>query len=102
MKKSLFLCLALGLLSGCSLIGVHKMDIEQGNIITQAEAKQLKLGMTRDQVINIMGNPVLIDVFTANEMTYVYTYQPGYSKKTQQKLICLFKRGHLASIATSV
>ena len=59
--------------SGCSLFGVHRVAIQQGNIITQAMVDQLKPGITREQVAYIMGEPVLRNTFDDDRWDYVYT-----------------------------
>ena len=59
--------------TGCALIGVHPVAIQQGNIITQAMVDQLKPGITREQVAYIMGEPVLRNTFDDDRWDYVYT-----------------------------
>lgn len=46
-------------LAGCSFPGVYKIDIQQGNVVTQDMIDQLRPGMTRRQVRFIMGNPLI-------------------------------------------
>ena len=55
--SSLFALLAALALSGCGL--VYKMEINQGNYVTQEMVAQLKPGMTRDQVRFVLGTPLL-------------------------------------------
>ena len=64
-------------LAGCSFPGVYKIDIQQGNVVTQDMIDQLRPGMTRRQVRFIMGNPLLVDTFHANRWDYLYSLQPG-------------------------
>ena len=47
-------------LAGCSFPGVYKIDIQQGNVVTQDMIDQLRPGMTRRQVRFIMGNPLTV------------------------------------------
>ncbi len=63
--------------SGCSLIGVYKIDIPQGSPLTQAQIAQVKVGMTTQQVRYILGTPPITDTLNANRWDYVYTYVPG-------------------------
>jgi len=60
-------------LAGCSFPGVYKIDIQQGNVVTQDMIDQLRPGMTRRQVRFIMGNPLLTDTFHADRWDYVST-----------------------------
>ena len=69
---------ALLLLPGCGWPRVHKVVVQQGNVITQAMIDKLKPGMTRAQVAFIMGDPVVHNTFGDNRWDYVYTLEnPG-------------------------
>jgi outer membrane protein assembly factor BamE len=98
MKKMLTLALIGFILSGCSLFRTHKLDIEQGNIITQENVSRLHLGMTQDQVKGVMGNPVLVNIFTPNRIDFIYSFQPGYGRLTVQRITCIFQQGRLREI----
>lgn len=85
-------------LTACiSWIPYKRSDIQQGNIITQAEVDQLKPGMSKTQVIAILGSPVLQNSFNENELVYVETDQINGGTITQKRLILTFKQGKLAS-----
>ena len=66
-------CAALSL-GGC-FPGVYKIDIQQGNIITQDMLDQLKPGMTRRQVHYVLGTPIAENTFDPTLESYVYTIQ---------------------------
>lgn len=74
MKKLVFvLCTALSL-SACSLFPPpYKVPVTQGNLITQEQLSQLQVGMSKFQVIYLLGNPMLKDTFKPDEWHYVYT-----------------------------
>ena len=58
---------------------VHKINVQQGNLITQEMVDKLKPGMTRSQVAYIMGEPILRDTFDDTRWDYIYTINiPGY------------------------
>lgn len=82
--------LGLAALAGCSLPGVYKIDIQQGNVITQDMIDQLRPGMTRRQVRFIMGNPLISDTFHANRWDYLYSLQPGGGARQQERISLLF------------
>jgi len=77
-------------LAGCSFPGVYKIDIQQGNVVTQDMIDQLRPGMTRRQVRFIMGNPLLTDTFHANRWDYLYSIQPGGGKRQQERISVVF------------
>jgi len=86
------------MLNGC----VHKMDIEQGNVISAEKIRQIHLGMTKDQVIEILGEPVLTDPTNSNQLDYVYTSKPGQGKIIEKTFILLFDHNRLQKINGSM
>lgn len=85
---------ALALQSACSmsrpgLPRVHKVTVQQGNVITQEMIDRLRPGMTRSQVAFVMGEPVFRNPFDDSRWDYIYTLQvPGYYEDS--KRISLF------------
>src|ERR1700712_34635 len=77
-------------LAGCSFPGVYKIDIQQGNVVTQDMIDQLRPGMTRRQVRFIMGNPLLVDTFHPNRWDYLYSLQPGGGERQQERISIFF------------
>ena len=76
MRAITFTLLIFSLLSsGCSWIkfpGVHKVDIQQGNLIEQDMVDKLELGMTKSQVRFVLGNPLIADTFDQTRWDYIY------------------------------
>ena len=77
-------------LAGCSFPGVYKIDIQQGNVVTQDMIDQLRPGMTRRQVRFIMGNPLLTDTFHNSRWDYLYSIQPGGGQRLQERVSVTF------------
>lgn len=99
--KSLLTSLSLaGLLAlaGCSFPGVYKIDIQQGNVVTQDMVDQLRPGMTRSQVRYIMGNPLITDTFHADRWDYLYSIQPGGGERLQERISLNFNNDQLAGL----
>ena len=87
-------------LAGCSFPGVYKVDIQQGNVVTQDMIDQLRPGMTRSQVRFIMGNPLITDTFHPNRWDYLYSIQPGGSQRQQERVSLVFNANdQLAGLA---
>jgi outer membrane protein assembly factor BamE len=89
------------LISACSIPrlqfpGVYKIDIEQGNIITQEMIDQLRPGMTKRQVIFVMGTPLVRDPFHQDRWDYVYNYQPGGGIRGQERVTMFFENDLLS------
>ena len=64
-------------LGGCGWfpsLGVYKLDINQGNYISQDQVDRLKVGQTRQQVKGALGTPMLADPFHADRWDYTYLF----------------------------
>lgn len=59
-------------LSACSQFGVYRLDVQQGNLVTQEQLARVKPGMSRIEVRNILGTPLLQDAFHADRWDYAY------------------------------
>ena len=65
-------------MTACELPRLHRVTVQQGNVITQEMVDQLSPGMTREQVAFVMGEPVLRNPFNADRWDYVYSlHVPG-------------------------
>jgi outer membrane protein assembly factor BamE len=98
---------ALALLAGCSVpripgITPYKMDIQQGNYVSQEMVAQLKPGLTKDQVRFTLGTPLLTDIFHGERWDYVYWREDPAGKREQRKLAVYFQDGKLARIEGDV
>ena len=66
------------MLTGCSGINFtewrfpYMYPVQQGNYITQQQFNALKVGMTKDQVAGVVGNPVSQFMFNAKQWQYNY------------------------------
>lgn len=77
-------------MAACSFPGVYKLDVQQGNIITQDMVNQLKPGMNKRQVRFIMGTPLLMDSFNDNRWDYFYSLKNGQDELAQERLTLFF------------
>lgn len=78
------------LLAGCAFPGVYRIDIPQGNIITQEMIDQLRPGLTKRQVTFILGTPLIRDTFDQDRWDYLYSYQPGGGERVQERITVFF------------
>lgn len=95
LKMSL-ICLVLflfGTLQACSFPGVFKINVQQGNIITQEMLNTLKPGMTQKQVHFVLGKPVVENLFDTSQENYIYTYQKAGGKVDQQSIKVFYEDG---------
>ena len=81
-----------------SFPGAYKIDIQQGNVVTQDMVDQLRRGMTRAQVQYVMGTPLLEDSFNRDRWDYVQSNQPGGGERTQTTVTVIFAGDSLVSV----
>lgn len=86
-------------ISGCSTYrfpGVHRITIQQGNVVTQAMIDKLKPGMTKSQVHYVLGATVIKDALNTSRWDYIYTIQVPGSLDVNKKLQLYFVDGRLS------
>ena len=81
---------------------LHKIDIQQGNVVDQEMLDQLKPGMDKKQVKFIMGTPVLIDPFHNERWEYIYSFQEGGTVREQRHITLHFENDKLAYISGDI
>lgn len=80
-----FLVAVLLLAAGaCARLTPHKIEIQQGNFVTQEMVAQLKPGMTREQVRFVLGTALVIDLFHADRWDYTFLRQRANSREVEQ------------------
>jgi outer membrane protein assembly factor BamE len=88
--------LALAPLAGCGLI--YKVDVQQGNLFDKATVESLKPGMTKRQVLLVMGSPAVISPFDQDRWDYVSTIRRGRNTMESKDLTLFFKDDALVKI----
>ena len=88
------------LLSACEfgLIEPHKIDIEQGNAITQEEFESLYTGMTQTEVLEAIGAPMMKNPFHADRWDYIYRLKPGKGRVRDSHFTLYFRDEILVKI----
>jgi outer membrane protein assembly factor BamE len=72
------------------IVNEYKIDVQQGNVLTQEMVSQLRPGLTRDQVRFILGSPMLVDMFHADRWDYVYRLQKGNTGAVETRKFSTF------------
>lgn len=93
------------LLAACGvpkLITPYRMDIQQGNYISQEMVSQLRPGMTREQVRFVLGTPLLADIFHADRWDYVFYRDVLGGTREERKVAVIFQDGKLARVEGDV
>jgi len=59
-------------------VSPYRIDVQQGNVVTSEQMALVKVGMTRLQVRDVLGSPLLSDSFHPNRWDYIFTLdRPG-------------------------
>ena len=99
-----FIMMFLLLLAGCRELPVlpsvtpYRMDIQQGNMVTQDMVDKLKPGMSRAQVRFALGTPLVADPFHPDRWDYVYLYNKAGKTTDKRRLVVTFKDDRLVRI----
>ena len=106
MKRFLLL---LPFLAACSsapqitnYLSPYRIDVRQGNFVTQEMVAQLKPGLSREQVRFILGSPLVADMFHVERWDYVYRFQPGRGEPQQRRLAVFFQDNKLTRVTGDV
>jgi outer membrane protein assembly factor BamE len=86
------------LASGCGPF-VYKIDVQQGNYVTQDVAAKLKPGMSKAEVRQLLGTPLLNDVFHADRWDYFYSNVKGGKAEDRKRLTVLFREDKVVSFS---
>ena len=99
-------CLAPAPLAGCqslqisdSFLGVitpYRIEVVQGNVITSEQVALAKPGLTRAQVRDVLGSPLLADPFHADRWDYVFTIRRQGAEPQLRRVVVRFKADVLA------
>src|SRR5262245_33167702 len=91
-------------LAGCGVprplgIAPYKIEVQQGNFVSKDMVDQLKEGMSKEQVRQIMGTPLLVDIFHGERWDYIYTRETTDGKKEKRTFVVYFQDSKLTRFA---
>jgi outer membrane protein assembly factor BamE len=90
--------------AGCSSVpripGItpYRMEIQQGNYVSQDMVAQLRPGMTKEQVRFVLGTPMVTDIFHSDRWDYVYWRELPNGSREQRRVTVRFENGQLARV----
>jgi len=68
----------------------YKVEVVQGNFVSKEQVEAIKPGMSRQQVRDILGTPLVSSVFHADRWDYVFTLKRQGVEPQQRKLTVFF------------
>jgi len=79
--KTAFAILLLAGLTGCGqpfwLPPAHKIEVQQGNLVSQGQRDRMQLGMSREAIVAIAGEPLAGNAFHGDRWDYLFTRGPA-------------------------
>ena len=78
----------------------YKIEVVQGNVITSEQAEAVKPGMSRAQVRDVLGSPLVADVFHGDRWDYVFTIRRQGAEPQSRRIVVLFAGDAFKSIET--
>ena len=97
MRHVLFAGILALLLSGC--LSVYKVEVQQGNVVTQEMIDKLRPGMTPSQVRFVMGTPLITDPFHPDRWDYYYYLRRSNETTGEsQRVTVVFKNDVLFAV----
>ncbi len=73
------------LLTAC----VYRIDIQQGNILAQKDIDKLRPDLTKNQVVFVLGSPVVDNAFSDKQWIYLYSYKNSRNDSLSTKRLVL-------------
>ncbi|EHR73432.1 small protein A (tmRNA-binding) [Burkholderiales bacterium JOSHI_001] len=96
-------CSSTYLQSQDSLLGVvtpYRMEVVQGNVVTQEQAALVRPGASRAQVREALGSPLVTDLFHAERWDYVFTIRRQGTEPQRRVVTALFEGDALKKLET--
>ncbi|WP_164853603.1 outer membrane protein assembly factor BamE, partial [Paraburkholderia kirstenboschensis] len=109
MRGTLTAVAAVAILAGCSTydsltqrvaqsITPYRITVVQGNFVSKEAAAQMQVGLSRAQVRQLLGTPLLADMFHADRWDYVFYFKRGSTNVVQQRdFVVIFAGDRVAS-----
>ena len=92
-----FLAIALLCSSLCACSLVYRIEVQQGNYLTEDAVQKLKPGMSKAEVRQALGTPLLADAFHANQWDYYFSAVQGGKAQERKRFTVYFANDKLVS-----
>jgi outer membrane protein assembly factor BamE len=73
------------------IITPYRIDIVQGNVVTKEQLAVLKVGMSRNQVRDILGSPLVTDAFHVDRWDYIFTIRRPGTEAQRRSVVVRFE-----------
>ena len=101
--RPLAISILLVLLTGCGgdpfwLPRAHRITIQQGNLLSERQLAEVKVGMDQAAVRTLLGAPIANTLMHENRWDYLYTRGPAGSAIEAKRLAIFFENAAVARI----
>lgn len=84
-------CAGMSACSGLEFLQPYRVPVVQGNVVTREQVAVLRPGMSRIQVRDVLGTPLLTSLFHADRWDYVFTLRQQGTEPQSRKVTVFFK-----------
>ena len=81
---------------------VYRLDVQQGNLINQESVSKLKKGMTKSEVRQVLGTPLLMDAFHGNRWDYYFSTEKNGRSTDHTRFSVFFDNDKLVSLTGDI
>ena len=92
------LVLATALTLGACSSWIYRIDIPQGNFLEQKDIDKLRVQMSKEQVLFVLGSPVAANPFDNDVWHYFYSLKGGRGNNFEKQLVLTFVDGRLQQL----
>lgn len=78
----------------------YSVEVVQGNVLTKELISRVQVGMPRAQVRDLLGSPLLTDVFHGDRWDYVFTIRRRGTEPQLRRVVVMFDGERLVSVDT--
>ena len=99
MLKTIILLIVAALLGGCNL--VYKQNIQQGNVLDREDLDRLETGMTKRQVMVLLGSPAVQSPFHSDRWDYINSFARRGGEAERRTLTIEFENDRVVDLSGS-
>ncbi|MFT4747815.1 MAG: outer membrane protein assembly factor BamE [Congregibacter sp.] len=100
--KNLLVILAATIMLSACADWIFRIDVPQGNFLDEKDVSKLRIEMTKEQVVYVLGKPVLEDAFDHDTWYYLYSMKRGMKQRGEdfrKELTIKFVEGKITEVA---
>ncbi|MFO7763492.1 MAG: outer membrane protein assembly factor BamE [Wenzhouxiangellaceae bacterium] len=99
MSRTVLLLILAVLMSGCNV--VYKQNIQQGNVLDGEDLDRLETGMTKRQVMVLLGSPAIQSPFHSDRWDYINSFASRGGKADRRTLTVEFENDRVVDFSGS-